>query len=114
MPTEDRRKMKVLFVCTGNIDRSRTAQELFNGVKGIEAKSAGTSAQAPVQLSIQLIRWADRIFCMEDQHQAAVLELDPEAQPKIEVLNIPDLYTHAEPRLKKLLNKKISPLVAKD
>jgi predicted protein tyrosine phosphatase len=106
--------MKVLFVCTGNIDRSRTAQELFNGVKGIEAKSAGTSTQAPVQLSIQLIRWADRIFCMEDQHQAAVLKLDPEAQPKIQVLNISDLYVYAEPGLKKLLSKKISVLLAND
>ncbi len=106
--------MKVLFVCTGNIDRSRTAQELFNGVKGIEAKSAGTSAQAPVRLSLQLIRWADRIFCMEDQHQAAVLELDPEAKPKVQVLNIPDRYTYAESSLKKLLRKKISLLLAKD
>lgn len=106
--------MKVLFVCTGNIDRSRTAQELFNGVKGIEAKSAGTSAQAPVRLSLQLIRWADRIFCMEDQHQAAVLELDPEAKLKVQVLNIPDLYTYAESSLKKMLRKKVSLLLAKD
>ncbi len=87
---------------------------MFNGVKVIVAKSAGTSAQAPMQLSIQLIRWADRIFCMEDHHQAAVLELDPEAQPKIQVLNIPDLYMHAEPKLKKLLSKKISFLLAND
>ena len=106
--------MKVLFVCTGNVDRSRTAQEMFDGVKGIEAKSAGASSEAPVRLSIKLIRWADKIFCMEPGHQAAVLQLDPGAQGKIEVLNIPDLYMYAEPRLKRLLSRKISPSSAKN
>ncbi|MCW4052092.1 MAG: phosphotyrosine protein phosphatase [Candidatus Bathyarchaeota archaeon] len=107
-------KVKVLFVCTGNTDRSRTAQEMFDSVKRVEAKSAGTSPEAPVRLSIKLIRWADKIFCMEPRHQVAVLQLDPGAQGKIVVLNIPDLYVYAEPRLKRLLGRKISLQSAKD
>jgi len=103
--------LRVLFVCTGNIDRSRTAQEMFNGIHGIEAKSAGTSYDAPVQLSKKLIQWADKIFCMESKHEKIVLKFDPESREKIEVLNIPDIYTRGEPELKRLLEKKVQTLI---
>ena len=102
--------MKVLFVCTGNIDRSVTAQEIFNGVNGIEAKSAGTSNDAPTKLSKKLIRWADKIFCMEPKHERMILKLDPESRRKIKILNIPDIYSHGEPELKRLLKEKLQTL----
>jgi len=100
---------KILFVCTGNVDRSKTAQEMFDGVEGVEARSAGTSITAPTKLSKKLIDWADIVFVMEHKHQKAVLKLNPEAWRKIECLDIPDIYSHGEPELKRLLIERLRP-----
>ena len=102
-------KFKFLFVCTGNRDRSRTAQELFKDIVGCEARSAGTSETAPVQLSKNLIDWADKIFVMEQRHQEAVLNLAPKARRKIERLDIPDEFCFNQPELRTLLSKKLLP-----
>ena len=101
--------MNILFVCTGNVDRSKTAEEMFKNIKGVEAKSAGTSMVASVQLSKELIEWADRIFVMEYRHQKTVLELDPEASKKVVCLEIPDKYYFNQPELSILLRKRLQP-----
>ncbi len=100
---------KILFVCTGNVDRSRTAQEMFDGVEGVEARSAGTSITAPTKLSKELIDWADMVFVMEYKHQKAVLKLNAEAWRKVECLGIPDIFPHGEPELKRLLIERLRP-----
>ena len=89
------------------MDRSPTAEEMFINIEGVKAKSAGTSLMAATRLSNELIEWSDRIFVMEHRHQEAVLKLDPDAQQKIEVLDIPDRYYHNQPELKQLLKKKL-------
>jgi len=99
--------MKILFVCTGNVDRSKTAEEMFKNVKDIETRSAGTSIAATVPLSRELIDWADRIFVMEYKHQKVVLKLDPEAWNKVECLDIPDRYYHGQAELKRLLIERL-------
>ena len=99
--------VKVLFVCTGNVDRSKTAEELFKNVESLEVRSAGTSIAAPVRLSKELIEWADRIFVMEYKHQKAVLKLDSSAWQKVECLDIPDKFAYGESELKELLMKKL-------
>lgn len=99
--------LNILFVCTGNVDRSPTAEEMFINIEGVEAKSAGTSLLAVTRLSKELIDWADKVFVMENRHQKAVLKLDPDAREKIEILDIPDRYFHNQPELKELLKKKL-------
>ena len=79
--------MNILFVCTGNVDRSKTAEEMFKNIKGVKVKSAGTSMVASVQLSKELIEWADRIF----------------------VIEIPDKYYFNQPELSILLRKRLQP-----
>ena len=106
---EGSRPLRVLFVCTGNIDRSRTAQEMYEGIEGLEVRSAGTSMIATVPLTKELIRWADKIFVMEPIHQRAVLRLDPSAGEKVVCLEIPDKYYHGQPKLKLLLAEKLRP-----
>jgi predicted protein tyrosine phosphatase len=99
--------VKILFVCTGNVDRSPTAEKMFINIEGVEAKSAGTSLLAATRLSKELIEWADKVFVMENRHQKAVLKLDTDAREKIEVLDIPDIYYYNQPELKEQLKKKL-------
>ena len=100
--------IKVLFVCTGNSDRSPTAEELVNKVKGIEAKSAGTSSSARMQISKKLIDWADYILLMQDLHKEYIKERWSESENKIKVLNIEDKYSRNSPELIVLLKEKIA------
>lgn len=101
--------MKILFVCTGNVDRSRTAEEMFQGLKGYDVKSAGTSIAANVRLSRELVDWAEIIFAMEEKHERAILNLDPDASEKVECLDIPDRHYHNQPELRRLLIEKLQP-----
>jgi predicted protein tyrosine phosphatase len=55
-------KTKLLFVCTGNRDRSPTAEELFRISSEYEARSAGTGAFAVQKVTQELIDWADKIM----------------------------------------------------
>lgn len=99
--------MKVLFVCTGNVDRSRTAEEMFKNVEGLEVRSAGTSYAATVQVTKEMLDWADRIFVMEDLHEQELLKMDKEIWRKVVVLDIPDKYYFNEPELRALLGEKM-------
>lgn len=97
--------MKLLFVCTGNLDRSPTAEELFKDKH--KTKSCGVSLGSPVRLSKELIDWADKIFCMQELHKEIVLEIQPKAKDKVIVLNIEDSYFKNDPELIKLLKEKV-------
>ena len=99
---------KFLFVCSGNTDRSPTAEELVNKVKGVEVKSAGTSLSARTNISKELTDWADYILAMEKYHREYIVNRWPESENKIRVLNIKDRYARNSPELIKLLKKKIS------
>jgi len=99
---------RILFVCTGNMDRSPTAEGLLSGRENFEVKSAGTWVHAKNRISKDLIEWADMIFVMEDHHRDAILDLCPEADNKIVVLGVPDVYRRNDPRLIEILKEKIA------
>jgi len=99
---------KALFVCTGNMDRSPTAEWLLKGKKGFEAKSAGTWIHAEKRISKDLVDWADIIFAMEEKHKEAILAISPEAKDKVIVLNVPDIYGRNDPELVRILEEKLS------
>lgn len=99
--------VKVLFVCTGNVDRSRTAEEMFKNVEGLEVRSAGTSYAATIQVTKEMLDWADRIFVMENRHERALLKIDKETWRKVEVLDVPDKYYFNQPELRALLWEKL-------
>jgi len=84
-------KKKILFVCTGNIDRSPTAEVLLSNNPLYEARSAGTWRHAYRRVSGELVEWADLIFVMEDHHKESLVDSFPEAEDKIIVLDIPDI-----------------------
>lgn len=99
---------RVMFVCTGNMDRSPTAEALLKGREGLEVKSAGTWEGAQTVVSKELINWADIIFVMEEHHRQALKRIAPEAETKIIVLGIEDRYLKNDPELVKILKEKLS------
>lgn len=99
---------RVLFVCTGNVGRSPTAEALLKGKEGFEVRSAGTWVNARRRVSESLVEWADIIFVMEQHHKETIIALKPEAENKITVLNIPDMYVRNDPELIKILKKKLA------
>lgn len=100
--------MKVLFVCSANLQRSPTAEELLSGKDGFEVESAGTWGHGQRRVSQDVLEWADRIFVMEERHKEVLLDMDPGVGKKIVVLNIPDRYYKNDPELVETLKSKLS------
>ena len=101
-------KTKLLFVCILNLQRSPTAESLFENYENYEAKSCGIDISAEKQISKQAVEWADIIFCMEDIHKNFIVKNFPQAQNKeIIVFNIPDIYYRDDPELIRILKEKL-------
>ena len=93
--------MNVLFICSKNEWRSRTAETIFRHDDRFAVKSAGTSRAARIRVRQQLINWADHIFVMEHHHKERLAELfgdDLLGKPLV-VLDIPDEYTYMDEEL---------------
>lgn len=97
-----------MFVCSGNIDRSPTAEALLRGKENFEVKSAGTWSGARKVVSKELIDWADMIFVMEEHHKEALKQIDAGADTKIVVLGIDDHFLKGDQELTRILKEKLS------
>ena len=99
--------MKLLFICSGNKLRSPTAEKVFSD--NYNTRSAGTSRNANHEVNIDDIKWADKIFVMEEKHKQRMLSYFPRPLQfkNIEVLNIPDDFTYMQEELINILNSKI-------
>jgi len=109
--------MRVLFVCTGNVCRSRVAEALFRELTGPdgghEARSAGTApGPSGRPLTEADLRWADVVCVMEPAHQAYIADRWADAAPKVRVLGIPDAYAPGDPVLRERLLTEILGLLA--
>ena len=103
--------MNLLFVCTVNRMRSCTAETIYGNNPAYKVKSAGITPTAPNQVTAELLKWADRVFVMENMHRAFIAEkfAGIDLSGKIVVLDIPDFYYYMEPELIELLREKIDP-----
>lgn len=99
---------KILFVCTGNVDRSPTAENLLKGKEDFEVMSAGTWIHARRRISERILDWADKIFVMEEEQKEAILQLKPDVENKITVLDIRNNYLRSNPELIRTLKAKLS------
>src|SRR4051794_5272820 len=92
---------KLLFICSRNQWRSRTAEEIFKSLPGYAVKSAGTEPAARIRVTEGMIGWADIIFVMERKHSAILREKFPEAlvDRQMHCLNIPDDFEFMDPDL---------------
>ena len=102
--------MKMLFVCSRNRLRSPTAEAVLAAYPGVETASAGTSADADNPVSLDLVKWADVIFVMENVHRKRLNETFKAAlrNKKIVVLGIADRYRYMDPELVATLQTKLS------
>jgi len=104
----------LLFICSRNKWRSRTAEELYRNFPGYEAKSAGTEPGARQRVTAGMLGWADLIFVMEAKHRDYLREKFPDALAGKQVINlrIPDDYQFNDPDLIHLLKANLSPHIA--
>jgi predicted protein tyrosine phosphatase len=107
-------KIRILFVCTANIARSRAAEKLLVDSCKYEAKSAGfimldeRSGQLVTQ---ELIDWANIIIVMDEKNDCHLTRLIDgfKLRNKVAVvLGIPDTYRPDDPALVVLLEQKLS------
>jgi predicted protein tyrosine phosphatase len=103
--------MNVLFVCSRNKWRSRTAETIFKNHQEHQVRSAGTESDARVRVSEKLIRWAELIFVMEKRHKQRLMERFGEALSgkKIIVLDIEDNYQYLDEELIEMLRVSVRP-----
>ena len=101
--------MNILFVCSRNKQRSRTAETIFRNSQDFNVKSAGTEPSARIKLSAKLIDWADVIFVMEKKHKQRLIQNFPDSAKgkQIIVLNIPDEYEYMDSELVEMLETSV-------
>ncbi|WP_134051633.1 phosphotyrosine protein phosphatase [Rheinheimera aquimaris] len=98
--------MNILFLCTSNLHRSRTAEDFFSSIAADhQYKSAGLSQKycqihGTTLCTTGLLEWADKIYVMEDLHVQRIAEHTGQSYlNKLEVLDIDDVYKYMQPEL---------------
>ena len=105
---------RILFVCSQNKLRSRTAEAVYSGHAGIEVDSAGLNHDAVVPLSPEQVEWADLILVMEKGHRNKLSKKFQKylSGKRIVVLGIPDEYDYMEPALVELIKSRCAQFIA--
>jgi predicted protein tyrosine phosphatase len=103
----------ILFVCSANKDRSKTAEDYFSKhYPNLSFDSAGTNKNTCNKLGTNYISeeqlyLADKVFVMENKHLKAIKELfGNKYYSKITVLNISDIYKYGSKELIEILKAK--------
>lgn len=105
--------MNILFICTANRDRSRTAEIYFqNKYPEHKFRSAGinkylSERHGGIHIKQYMLDIANRIICAEQIHADWLLgSFDKKYLSKIEVLNLGDTETFMCQQLIKILEEK--------
>lgn len=106
--------MNILFICSRNKWRSRTAETIFKNNQQHTVKSAGTENEARIKVTEKLVGWADLIFVMEKKHKERLKEkFGSLADDKdIIILEIQDDYKYMDPELIEVLEIAVSPYLS--
>jgi len=92
-------RKRVLFICSRNKWRSKTAETIFKEYSHLDVKSAGTSKVAVNKVTLELISWADEIYVMEKKHKEILEKKYGRISKKLVVLHIPDEYQYMDSEL---------------
>ena len=98
MAEEGGEVLNVLFVCSMNKWRSRTAEDIYKKHPLLECRSGGTSKKARRRIGSADLQWADLIVLMEDQHyeKLSLTYQDELEQKEIHVLGLEDNYRYMD------------------
>ncbi len=100
--------MKILFVCTMNYQRSRTAAEIYKADKRFEVRSAGVAKDAFTIVNLENLTWADFIIVMEKTHRNKIRKQfnDIYRTKNIICLYIDDEFDFMEQELIRLIERR--------
>lgn len=107
---------RVLFICTANVDRSRTAEDLYADDPRYEVKSCGVAPFATIVVTRDLLEWADHIFVMnesEDHHVTALRRRFPGLSKEVVDLDIEDRWKRGHPELVRRIIARLEPHIGK-
>lgn len=106
-------RLRVLFVCAMNKQRSVTAERLYRNDARIEVRSAGVRSKANRRISAADLSWADVVFVMEQEHKLWITtRFEGTKMPRIDVLDIPDEFEVMDPELQEMLKSLLDPEIA--
>ena len=106
-------RLKVLFVCAMNKQRSVTAERLYRNDARLEVRSAGVRSGANRRVNEADLKWADVVFVMERDQKVWIAERFAELDlPRIDVLDIPDEFEVMDPELQEILQSLLDPEIA--
>tara|TARA_R110000851_G_C13024712_1_gene560523 strand:- start:686 stop:1012 length:327 start_codon:yes stop_codon:yes gene_type:complete len=107
--------MNVLFICTANRDRSRTAEIYFqNKYPELRFRSAGinkylSERHGGIHVKRYMLDIADRIICAEHVHSDYIIrQIDKKYISKIEILKLEDTEGFMSEQLISKLEEKFS------
>ncbi len=106
------RREHLLFVCTANVDRSRTAEDLYRSDPRYTVRSAGTAPFAATPISKELLEWADRVFVMNEREELQQTQIRlrfPSIKRPVFDLDVPDRWFRGDPELVKRIMAKLRP-----
>lgn len=108
-------EVNILFVCSRNKWRSRTAETIFRNLQNHDIKSAGTEKDARIKVTDKLLNWADLIFVMEKRHKERLNEKFGVviADKKIVILDIEDNYQYMDAELIETLKLSVAPYLGR-
>jgi predicted protein tyrosine phosphatase len=103
-------RVKILFVCAMNKQRSVTAERIYRNDSRVEVRSGGVRAGANRRVSEADLRWADVVFVMEREHKLWLRKrFEGIELPRIDVLEIPDEFEVMDPALIEALRMMLEP-----
>ena len=105
---------KILFICSVNKQRSKTAEDYFSSkFPDLEFQSAGTNInqcerEGTNPLRLYMIEWADIIYVMENKHRKFIIDTFANFhQKKIVILHIEDKFKYYQKELIEILETKV-------
>ena len=104
----------ILFICSANKQRSKTAEDYFSSkYANFHFISAGTNIkmcerEGTNPITIDILEQSDLIFVMENSHKKEVKNfINCKFKKELIVLNIPDLYKYYQKELIEILEDRI-------
>lgn len=105
--------MNILFLCTSNMHRSKTAEDYFKNLDhNNHYKSAGLNERNCIRYGSrvcteELLQWADKVFVMEQKHIDRIrMYTEEKYMHKVINLEIDDDFGYMDPNLLNIIISK--------